>query len=421
MWFYLERVLIPYQKAQSAHGAPRGNLSDLYPRWLGARELLLRHRDPYSEEITREIQIGYYGRPLDPTRASDPKDQQGFVYPVYVVFLLAPTIYLWFPVVAEGFRWLLVIVTGATVILWPRVLRWRAPATTAAITVILTLGSYQAAQGIKLQQLTLLVSGLVAGCIALLSAGYLWLAGVLLAIATIKPQLTAPLACWLLLWAASSWKARQRFAWGFVLTMALLVAGGQLVLPGWIGRFRVALAAYRQYTGGSLLKALTGVHWSAGIAGLLVLLTAVLCWRMRREPEESESFGLCLAVVLANTVVIIPMFAPYNQLLLLPGVLLALQHWKELQSSLPGRVISGIAVAVIGWQWLATAGLMFASLFLPSATLQRAWTLPLYTTPVTPLVVLALLGFLAVGISGRLDGKRGAEELASLALPGGTR
>ena len=69
MWFYVQYVLVPYQRADAAaHGRPRGNLSDVYPRWLGARELLLHHRDPYSSDITREIQAGYYGRPLDPAR-----------------------------------------------------------------------------------------------------------------------------------------------------------------------------------------------------------------------------------------------------------------------------------------------------------------------------------------------------------------
>ena len=103
MWFYVQRVLVPYQKADAeAHGRPRGNLSDLYPRWLGTRELLLHHRDPYSAEVTREIQIGYYGRPLNPdrvneSRADEPRDQQGFAYPLHVVFLLAPTIGLPFP------------------------------------------------------------------------------------------------------------------------------------------------------------------------------------------------------------------------------------------------------------------------------------------------------------------------------------
>src|SRR5262249_45605699 len=128
MWFYVDRILVPYQIADaSAHDHPRGNLSDLYPRWLGARELLLHGRDPYSPEVTREIQIGYYGRVLDPSRAGDPQDQQGFAYPVYVVFLLAPTINLPFNIVQKAFNDLLWILTGASVLLWLRALNWRPP------------------------------------------------------------------------------------------------------------------------------------------------------------------------------------------------------------------------------------------------------------------------------------------------------
>ena len=58
MLFYVQGVLIPYQRRDAAaKDRPRGNLSDLYPRWLGARELLLNGRDPYGPEITREIQL----------------------------------------------------------------------------------------------------------------------------------------------------------------------------------------------------------------------------------------------------------------------------------------------------------------------------------------------------------------------------
>src|ERR1700739_2046563 len=90
MWLYVDRVLAAHQRADAAlSGTPRGNVSDLYRRWLGSRELLFRHRDPYSKEVTREIQSGYYGRPLDPSRPQDPKDQQAFAYPVYIAFLLA--------------------------------------------------------------------------------------------------------------------------------------------------------------------------------------------------------------------------------------------------------------------------------------------------------------------------------------------
>src|SRR5260370_15693975 len=106
MWLYVSRVIVPQQKAYAAiHGNPRGNLSDLYPRWLGSRELLLHHRDPYSPEITRVIQSGYYGRPLDVDRPNDPGDQEAFAYPVYVAFLLAPTIRLPFPPVPAVLPW----------------------------------------------------------------------------------------------------------------------------------------------------------------------------------------------------------------------------------------------------------------------------------------------------------------------------
>src|SRR4029077_13028807 len=127
-------------------------------------------------------QTGYYGRPLDPTRSADPHDEQRFAYPVYVVFLLAPIIGLPFPVVAIVFRWLLLLLTAVSALLWLRALRWKVSCTTLAIVLLLTLGSFPAIQGMKLQQLSLLVSAMIAGAAALLVAGHLATAGILLAL-----------------------------------------------------------------------------------------------------------------------------------------------------------------------------------------------------------------------------------------------
>jgi len=400
MWFYVQWVLVPYQKADAAaHGRPRGNLSDLYPRWLGTRELLLHHRDPYSSEVTREIQSGYYGRPLDPMRMDDPrfnepKDQQGFAYPLHVIFLLAPTIGLPFPVVQAGFRWLLVILTLASVLLWLRVLRWRPSAATTAIIILLTLGSYAVVQGIKLQQLTLVVSALLAGCAAALVAGHFSLAGFLLALATIKPQLALPLAGWLTLWAASDWRRRQSFIWSFALSMAIFLGASEYILPGWMREFRDAVAAYRQYTGGagSLLDVLTTPWLGKILSAVAVLAVVVMGWKVRRASHDSAAFSSILALVLAVTLVIVPSFAPYNQVLLLPAVFLITISWKDLWSrgSLT-RVACGLGLLVVGWPWLASCGLMLASRFVSPSSLQKAWTVPLYTSLGIPLVVLGLL------------------------------
>ncbi len=404
MWFYAQWVLVPYQKADStAHGRPRGNLSDLYPRWLGTRELLLHHRDPYSPEVTREIQIGYYGRPLDPGRMGDPrfnepKDQQGFAYPLHVIFLLAPTIGLPFPVVQAGFRWLLVILTLASVLLWLRVVRWRPSVAMTVILIVLTFGSYAVVQGIKLQQLTLVVSALLAGCAAALVAGHFSLAGFLLALATIKPQLALPIAGWLTLWALSGWRRRQFFVWSFAMTTAIFLAASEYILPGWMAQFRNAVAAYRQYTGGagSLLDVMTTPVLGKILAAVAVLAVVVMGWKVRRATNDSEAFSTMLALVLAVTLVIVPSFAPYNQVLLLPAVFLIAHSWKDLWSrgSL-ARMACGLGVLVVGWPWLASFGLMLASRFVPASSIQKAWAAPLYTSLGIPLVVLGLLSLCA--------------------------
>lgn len=395
MWFYVQEVLVPYQKADAAaRGRPRGNLSDLYPRWLGARELLLHHRDPYSPEVTREIQSGYYGRPLDPNRADDPKDQQGFAYPVHIVFLLAPTIGLPFSVVQSGFRWLLVILTLASVPLWLRVLRWRPSTTITAILVILTFGSFAVVQGIKLQQLSLVVSALMTASAAALVAGHLALAGFLLALATIKPQLVLPMAAWLVLWAISDWRHRGRFVWSLGLTTAVFLAASEYVLPGWMGRFREAVAAYRQYTGGagSLLEVLATPLPGKALAYLAVIAVAVTGWHVRRVANDSVAFCTMLALVLAVTLVIVPTFAPYNQVLLLPAVFVIATSWKNLWSrNWLTRAACAISLLVVFWPWLASCGLMLAASVLSAGSVQRAWAAPLYTSLGIPLVVLGLL------------------------------
>jgi len=394
MWFYVQHILIGHQKAEAAlRGIPRGNLSDLYPRWLGARELLLFHRDPYRPEVTREIQTGYYGRPLDPARPNDPKDEQRFAYPVFVVFLLAPTVNLPFPAVQTGFQWLLVALTVASVWLWLRTLQWRPALSTQVILLLFALFSFPALQGLKLQQVSLLVSGLIAGCAVLLVEGHLVAAGVLLALATIKPQLVLPLCAWILLWAFSDWRRRQNVVWGFIATMAALLGAAECVLPGWFGRFRQAIAAYRQYSDGaeSVLDVLLtpGMGKVAAAAALLVL--AIVCWRNRRAAADSAAFGQILALILSTTVMIVPKAAPYNQILLLPGVLVALQYWRIFSAkTIMMRATAWTCGSVVLWPWLAAFALTMASLVSPAASVQKAWALPIYSSFAAPIAVLLM-------------------------------
>ncbi len=392
-WFYTNRILRAQQIADAAaHSRPRGNLSDLYPRWLGARELLRHRRNPYSAEITREIQQGYYGRALDPTRADDPKDEQGFAYPAYVVFLLAPTVNLPFEVVQPGFRWLLVVLAAGTVLLWLRVLRWKPSLGTAIILMVLTLGWLPMVQGIKLQQLSLVVAGLLAGCGACLAGGWFLLAGGLLALATIKPQLTWPLVLWLLLWAGSDWGSRRRFAFGFGLVMLLLLGGAELLLPGWLRMFAEAIGQYHRYTHNqSVLVWLFGTVAGRILEAVSVLVCGLCLWRVRGEPAGSAAFGRAFALVLALTVVIVPMFAPYNQVLLAPAIFALLRSEGSGERILPAvRLSRAVAGILLVWPWIATVGLSLAYVWLTPGIRQRVWPIPFYSNFMMPVFIFGL-------------------------------
>ncbi|HLZ43624.1 MAG TPA: glycosyltransferase family 87 protein [Candidatus Sulfotelmatobacter sp.] len=395
MWCWVQYVAIPHQQADAARlGVPRGNLSDLYPRWLGARELLLHGRDPYASDVTREIQIGYYGRPIDPARPNDPKDQQGFAYPVYVAFVLAPTVRLPFEVVQRGFLWLLIGLTAVSVLLWLRVLDWQISASAKIPWIVLAVGSFPAIQGFKLQQLTLLVAALVAGAMYALTRKHFVGAGILLALASMKPQLVVLLALWLVIWVAGNWRERQRLFWSLAASGAALVMGGEIVLPGWIGKFRASSAAYYQYTGGgkSVLDVLLTPVWGRLVALILVAVMLNFAWRWRRESEASPHFQWSLCLVLATTLLVIPMFAPYNQLLLLPVAMAIVRAvprlWRGTRLS---RFLLGVAAFAALCPWIAAAGLVIALWFLPAPTVQKAWVLPLFTNFTIPVTLWAVI------------------------------
>lgn len=394
MWTYANRVLIPYQKSEdAAHDRPRGNFSDLYPRWLGARELLLRGRDPYSPAVTREIQQGYYGRPLDSARPGDPKDQQGFAYPVYVIFYLAPTIHLPFEIIRKGFFWVLLGFTLATVPFWLRVLRWSLPWWAQACLVVLTIGSLPVMEGLKLQQMTLLVVALLAIAIALLASDRPVAAGIALALATIKPQLVCLLLLWLTIWTLAACRRRWRWTASFLFTMAILCAASELYLPHWIPRFLQAMRQYLDYTdAASILDYLVPVPWGWLLRMLAVAAMVHIAWKNRHCAGNSSAFAAMISLALAVTLLVIPNFHIYNQVILLPALLVILRErqriWNRDRMS---RVLLWLAAILLSWPWLTSTVLACLSFILPLELLERTSKVPWWTMLLLPVAVVGLI------------------------------
>ncbi|HXM22931.1 MAG TPA: glycosyltransferase family 87 protein [Terriglobales bacterium] len=388
MWYYVANVWSVGQPAQ---------FSDLYARWWGAHELLLHHRDPYSPAVTREIQIVIYGAPVGTSHPGDAAELAGgFAYPIYVVFLMWPTVLLAFPVVQDLFLCLFVALTLMSLSLWLYALRWRLSAAELGILAVFTFGSFPVLQGLRLQNLSLLVAFLVAATLASLAADYFTVAGLLLASTTIKPQFVILLIPWLALWIMGDWRRRQRMAWSFSATMSALILGSEVLDPGWISRFLTVVRAYRQYTyGHSLLDVWFTPRIGSVVAVVLVLVVLALCWRCRSYPAQSSLFFLACSLVLAATLVVIPTLEPHAQLLLLPGFLFLVRHGRGIwRSGKIARLFLTAAWVLLGWAWVAAFGMLVTAIWLPAGTLLRFWALPLYTSPLLPFGILIVLGFL---------------------------
>jgi len=407
--YYHQRLFIPRVAAVSAteglgNGYSFGN--DFYQVWLSSQELLRHRRDPYSPEMTQAIQIGLYGRPLDPARAGDPVDRRVFPYPAYADLLFWPAALLSFPVVRIVVFCILALATLASISMWLLAFDWHPGRNWTAVILLLTLTSYPALEGLFAGQLGLFVAFLLACATLALRRRKFLLAGVLMAITTIKPQVTALAILYLLLWAWNDWRARKLFTVGFSSTFAVLLAGSLVVLPHWIQSWIHTVLEYRRYTRPPLVTEVLTSSLGATLSGpaTLLLTTAsvvaaiLLAWRSRDAPPSSLKFWLTLSLLLSiTTIVILPGQAVYDHLIIIPAILLLVRHrYRLLQAGPASTMLFWLGALVLLWPWIAAFGLIMLRPFVSPTVFGSTATLslPIRNAASLPFAVLALVAWM---------------------------
>ncbi len=208
-----------------------GEHTDFYPRWVGARLLIFEGRDLYDQSTTRDIQIMIYGEQLLPG-----EDQQGFAYPAHIIPMLAPfwlipdraiAAALWTGLTLTMMAWTLILLRS----IWGK---------TPFIMIGLWLFWHYSFAMFFPSQFTAIP-------LAAVGIGY-WayhtrrdlLAGAVLAVGTIKPQLVAiPIVVILFL---ALRERRWRLIGSFLgfgagwFLISVLVAGWWI--PGWLAQLR---------------------------------------------------------------------------------------------------------------------------------------------------------------------------------------
>jgi hypothetical protein len=388
-WLYATRVLIPWNaNIGRVHDGVVAQMGDLYSPWVGARELLIHRRNPYGEAVSHEIQTAFYGRPIDQKYGSPGAhliNEQRFAYPVYVVFLLAPTLHADFTTVQRWAPFALALFVAVSVLLCLSMLRWSLPWEGVAAIVLFALASPQMVQGLRQEQLAVLVGFLLTAGAWCVTRNQLPAAGILLALSTVKPQMSLLPLCWFLIWTIGDWRKRWLLLAGFLATLGSLIAFGELLLPGWIGYFFSGIAAYRRYAPTtSLLRVLLGDTTGEILGAVLILAALVYTWRNRGVTGDSPMFAYVLSALLIVAILTFPLFTPYNQVMLILPVVLLLHNWKLLPPL--SRLVF---IVIVAWPSIISALILLFPPRLDSLT--QVPLVPSFLAPFVPLFLPLLL------------------------------
>jgi len=398
---FMPRVLEVGAAKNLAGGYAFGN--DFYPVWLTSREWLRERRDPYSAEMTRAIQQGLFGRPLDAQIPTDPlTDYRTFAYPAFTDLLFWPAAEFPFPVVRVVMVALLAVLTLASIVLWTHALSWRLSWIWICVIALLTLCSYPVIEGLYADQLGLLAGFLLAASMLALRSNRLLLAGILMALTTIKPQMTVLAIIYLLVWVAHDWRERRRFCIGLFGTGILLAGTALIVWPHWIQSWARVLVGYHRYAKPPLVREVLAEPLGANTAGAaailmiaaLLIAALVLAWRNRSAAIDSTQFWLTLSILLGiTTITLLPGQALHDHVILLPGIFLVALRREEWSSSWIFKMLLAIGTAALVWPWIAAFSLIVLR---PLLTHQQFYSkaifaLPLRTAAAFPFVVLGLL------------------------------
>jgi len=300
--------------------------NDLYPYWRGAQLFWRDGIDPYSDDATLAIQKGIHGRP-----AHTDEDQNVFVYPFYVVFFLLPLI--WLPYAWVQAIWMVFlefsILAGVSIII--DLLEWRLPKWLMGLTALWALLFYHSARTILLGQFAGVVFLAAVSALWCLNNGHEVAAGIVLAVTTLKPQMSVFLIPALLLWGLS--RRRWGLLLGFFISLGILTGISFLMLPGWAVAFLRQVTLYPSYTAiGSPVWIITRYYFpflgpvgEMGFSILLLLYMFVQWRRLWGVAIGSKCFYWVLGVTLIVTNVVVIRTATTNYVIMYVPLFLALK------------------------------------------------------------------------------------------------
>jgi len=315
---------------QFSRNNPGGN--DFLVHYMGTRSLIIDNLSPYSDEVAVRIQTAAYGHP-----AQGIEHELRVAYPLYSVFLFAPfAVINDYEIARAAWMTVLEIALVAMAFLSIKLVGWKPSLSIQGSILLFSLIWYHAVRGIINGNAVILIGLLLIGVFLYIKSEKDELAGILLAITTIKPHLVILIIPFILIWTIyqKRWKV---LAW-FIGSMAILISLGLLIIPDWIYQNIWEILKYPDYNpAGTMAAALAEwlpnlekvLKW--GIAIILGFVLFIESWKARKGNFPHFLWTGLLILMIGQWIGI--QTDPGNFILLFPGLILVLSilvnRWEE--------------------------------------------------------------------------------------------
>lgn len=322
--------------------------TDIYPTWYGGKVFWEQGLSPYDDRVGEASQIEIYGRP-----AIENEDEFQFVYPFYLILYLGPLPLLTFELTATIFMEALLLLLVATLVFSLHTLRWLPKPPTLGIVILLVLVNYFSVRGLLLGQPALLAFGLHSAAYWAIAYRHNRLAGVLLALSTIKPQTGYLIIPFLLIWA---WRNnRQPLVYSFGVMFGALLGISWILLPSWFSDWMGRVFGYATYAETfSTVHIVTHVLLPNGLGDMAQLLLSIiilvpvgLFWWKAIVRRDNQGLFWGIMLTMTASVLVAPRVATTYYVELYPALYVALMLLEQRRQY--GWIIGGTLILMASY------------------------------------------------------------------------
>lgn len=306
-------TIINYQYSKQN---PGGN--DFLVHWMGTRNFLTTGTSPYSDDTALKIQTMVYGR-----AAQVGEHQLRVAYPLYSIILFAPFAAVSdFTLARALWMSLLELCLFGIVIFSLQLTYWKPKPWLIGLLFLFAFLSYHGMRPLINGNAVILITFLMVLILLAIRDKNDEIAGIMLAVITIKPQNALLFLLFILFWAFMN-KRYKLITW-FTATMVLLVGFSFLLIPDWLKQNFREVVLYPTYNPDGTVGAVLKTAWGAigeriSIAFSFILLVMLLAewWISRRATIKKFLWTVFLTLVISQWIGI--QTDPGNFILIYPG------------------------------------------------------------------------------------------------------